>query len=99
MHKKYLPAILAILAFSLITPTAHAEPDILHGKQLHEKSCQQCHDDSIYTRADSIIFSLKALDNRVHFCERMARAGWTEKDIGDVIGYLNDAFYKFDQKN
>ena len=90
---------LAVLTFSFITVNAYAEPDLLHGKQLHEKSCQRCHDDSIYTRPDSIIFSLKALDNRVHFCERMARAGWTEKDISDVIAYLNDTFYKYDKKN
>ena len=62
---------------------------------LQVQSCQRCHDDSIYTRKDSIIYSYKALVKRVHFCESMAHAGWNENDFNDVIAYLNQRFYKF----
>ena len=85
------------LVICLVSATARAgdAPDPEHGRQLQVQSCQRCHDDSIYTRKDSIIYSYKALVKRVHFCESMAHAGWNENDFNDVIAYLNQRFYKF----
>ena len=93
---KRFPMFLALVVL-LAAGTARAgdAPDIEHGRQLQVQSCQRCHDDSIYTRKDSIIYSYKALVNRVHFCESMAHAGWDEHDFDDVIAYLNQRFYKF----
>ena len=65
------------------------------GKTLHNQYCQRCHDNGIYTRPDSIIFSLTALDKRVRFCESMAAAGWSEPQMKNVIDYLNQRFYHF----
>ena len=65
------------------------------GKVLHDKYCQRCHDNQVYTRPDSIIFSLTALDKRVRFCESMAAAGWSEPQMKTVIEYLNQNFYHF----
>lgn len=94
MHRTAM--MMAMLLF-LASATVHAQdaPDPERGRQLHARHCQRCHDDSIYTRQDSIIYSYKALQKRVHFCERMAGAGWHGRDFDDVISYLNQRFYKF----
>jgi hypothetical protein len=65
------------------------------GKTLHDQACQRCHDNTVYTRPDSIIYSLTALDKRVRFCESMAAAQWSEPQIQAVIEYLNQRFYQF----
>jgi len=65
------------------------------GKVLHDQYCQRCHDNAVYTRPDSIIFSLTALEKRVRFCESMAAAAWSEPQMKAVITYLNQRFYHF----
>lgn len=88
---------LIILTLALLAPLypALADQDKHPGQALQQQYCQRCHDDSIYTRPDSIIFSLKALNKRVRFCESMAGAHWNEQQINQVIDYLNQRFYKF----
>lgn len=93
MSHRYLTVTLLAFILSLVTTTAFAEPD--RGETLVKQSCQRCHDNSIFTRPDSIIFSYSALQKRVHFCESMAHAGWSQKDFDDVIEYLNRNFYHF----
>ena len=65
------------------------------GKDLVANSCQQCHDNSIYTRSNSILQSYPELQARVEFCENAANAHWNETEINQVIEYLNDSYYKF----
>lgn len=65
------------------------------GKGLVNDSCQQCHDNSIYTRSNSILQSYPELQARVEFCENAANAHWNETEINQVIEYLNDSYYKF----
>lgn len=88
---------LVIATFSLLLLSAtlgvQAEPD--RGEALVQQSCQRCHDNSIFTRPNSIIFSLSALEKRVRFCESMAHAGWSEQDYKAVVDYLNRTFYHF----
>jgi hypothetical protein len=88
---------LAIATFSLLllstTVAVQAEPD--RGETLVKQSCQRCHDNSIFTRPNSIIFSLSALKKRVRFCESMAHAGWSGQDYEAVVEYLNRTFYHF----
>ena len=68
------------------------------GKQLHDTHCQQCHDNTIYTRKNSIIHSLTELQARVEFCESSNNKHWTEMQINQVVKYLNSTFYKFPAK-
>ena len=82
-----------ILAMSAFTTVMANEP--IDGQALHEQYCQRCHDNSVYTRPNSIIFSLTALEKRVRFCESMAAAGWSEPQMKAVIDYLNQRFYQF----
>lgn len=87
------------MALSVLLAAGQAlASDPENGQRLQRKACQRCHDDSIYTRPDSIIFSYKALSNRVHFCERMSGARWNPREIEDVIDYLNQRFYHFEKK-
>lgn len=65
------------------------------GKQLIDSQCQQCHDNSIYTRKNSIIQSLPELMARVEFCENANNKKWTDTQIEQVVKYLNNSFYKY----
>lgn len=78
----------------LISPNANAG-NAKQGKTLYDAHCFQCHDTTIHTRKNSIIFSLTALKNRVRFCETNAKLSWTDTQIEDVATYLNNTFYKF----
>ena len=93
MPHRYLAVTLLGFMLLLTITTVSAEPD--RGETLVKQSCQRCHDNSIFTRRDSIIFSLSALKKRVHFCESMAAAGWSQKEFDDVVDYLNRNFYHF----
>lgn len=93
MSRRFLSITILGFILSFTITTVSAEPD--RGEALVQQSCQRCHDNSIFTRPDSIIFSLSALKKRVHFCESMAHAGWSQKDFDDVIEYLNRNFYHY----
>ena len=71
--------------------------DIENGKAVHQSKCMACHDNSIYTRPNSIIHSYSSLQNRVKFCDVAAQANLSETQINDIVAYLNQAFYKFPQ--
>lgn len=68
------------------------------GKQLHDTQCQQCHDNAIYTRKNSIIHNFSELKDRVEFCESANNKHWSGTQIEQVVNYLNSAFYKFPAK-
>lgn len=93
MNKLLQLFILLILAGTFYTTVLAQDSD--NGEALVEKSCQGCHDNSMYTRTNSIIFSLSALEKRVRFCESMAGARWSEDEMQAAIQYLNKAFYHF----
>ena len=82
---------------SLVVSPVYAT-DLAAGKKLVESQCQQCHDNSIYTRKNSIIQSLPELEARVEFCESANKKHWSEPQIDQVVKYLNSAFYKYPAK-
>ncbi len=95
MRAILLTIVVLVVSPGLFPPSFANTPE--RGKVLVEKNCQRCHDNSMFTRRDSIIFSLSALKKRVLFCESMARAGWSEDDKKAVIEYLNHTYYHFDK--
>ncbi len=86
------PIVLMFATLSLV-PAAQAAED--PGKALVDKHCQRCHDNSIFTRSDSIIHAYSELQARVEFCDNAAQAHMSEAQIRQVIEYLNDTYYKF----
>lgn len=90
-----LCAVLAVPVF-LGTTLVHAAGDVANGEKLYRAACFGCHDTSIHTRTDKIIFSKKALRKRVEFCEGNTSAGWNAQQMDDVTEWLNATFYKYD---
>jgi hypothetical protein len=87
---------LALIMTALSSLPASASEAV--GKQLHDTHCQQCHDNTIYTRKNSIIHGFSELQARVEFCESANNKNWSEKQINEVVKYLNNTFYKFPAK-
>lgn len=84
-----------------VAPLSYAA-DASNGQTLYEANCTSCHIKlmggdkyAIHTRANSIIHSLDSLKKRVKFCESSNGMNWNDAQIGDVVTYLNEAFYKF----
>jgi len=89
---KYTFLILA----TLLTSTGNADPDPMHGKQLHDEHCMQCHSDSVYTRSDHFVTSENALRTQVQRCNVNLGTQWFDEDVNDVVEYLNNSFYHFE---
>ena len=82
------------LALLLCLPTVQAA-DVSKGKKLVNGNCVSCHDDSVYTRKDRRVTSMEGLQKQVKRCELNLGLKWFDDDIGDVVTYLNDSYYKF----
>ena len=72
--------------------------DIENGKTLHDANCKRCHQESIYTRENSLIHSYAELRERISQCELSAELTWFDDEVDDVTAYLNQAFYKFEME-
>jgi mono/diheme cytochrome c family protein len=83
------------LAIAMMMSTG-ASADVPHGKQLHDERCMKCHDDSVYTRKDHFVTSKDELAKQVSRCASNTAAQWSDKDVADVVDYLNATYYMFD---
>jgi mono/diheme cytochrome c family protein len=99
MHHR--PAILLVGCLALALGSAAQAADVAHGKTLHESNCIACHSSmtngqpsSLYTRPDRRVTSLAGLEKQVRRCELSLGLTWFDDDIGDVVAYLNEQFYK-----
>lgn len=95
---KYIFATTVIMSAFIALPANASEAVVAAGKKLVETQCQQCHDNAIYTRKNSIIQSLPELKARVEFCENANNKHWADSQINQVVDYLNSAFYKYPAK-
>lgn len=89
---KKLLSILFIITAAISLP---GYADNVTGKALVDQACQQCHDNGMYSRSNSILQSYPELQARVEFCENASKAHWGDAQINQVIEYLNDTYYKF----
>jgi cytochrome c2 len=91
---------------ALLVSTAHAAPfangNPKTGKDLHDKSCTDCHigmfggdGSKIYTRADRKVKTAQQLAARISACNANTGAGWFPEDEAHVAAYLNQQYYKF----
>jgi len=69
--------------------------DAAKGKELLQKNCVGCHDDSVYKRPDRRVNSKAALTQQITGCEHAANAKLSKDQIGDLTHYLNSTYYKF----
>lgn len=97
-----LPPLLAMALVGLPAPAAADAPDPVHGRELHERHCIDCHADrmggdptSIYDRANRRIGSLDDLYKQVGRCRNSYGEAWPHSWVEDVTTWLNGQFYHF----
>jgi hypothetical protein len=85
------------LALSLSTPLMAISSDVrANGEQIHaDANCFQCHDTSIYTRADRKAKDYAGVKRMVGFCRANLGVDWFPDEEAQVIDYLNDNFYRY----
>lgn len=86
-------ALLLLLAATKI-PAAWAA-DLGRGRLLYDIFCYQCHVTEIHYRVGSKVDSWEGLQRTVTVWQAAMGLGWNREDIGDVAGYLNERFYRF----
>ncbi len=104
-NKTHLLFILPVLALTGLLATNAYAGDARNGKALHDAHCIRCHKsimngdpDSIYTRKNRRINSYKGLQSQVNRCKDNIGIALSQKQINDVLTYLNQQFYKFKHK-
>lgn len=84
-----------LLACTLLALGSPLLADQDPGKAQHDKYCQKCHDDSVYTRSDRFIKDRAALQKQVARCGLNSGAQWFDEDVEAVTRYLDQTHYKF----
>lgn len=90
-----MKSILIFIFISLSLLSTNIKAESSDAKALIDSDCQKCHDNSIYTRKNSILSDFHSLTKRVAFCENVSNAGWSKKQKDLVIEYLNKEYYHF----
>jgi mono/diheme cytochrome c family protein len=67
------------------------------GELLYATHCDSCHSTKVHWRDKSAASDWKSLRDQVHGWQDVASLAWSENDIQEVTGYLNDRHYHFDQ--
>lgn len=86
--------LLPLTLIGLALPAAAV--DIENGDDLHFEHCTGCHDDSVYTRENRNVQSLKRLGQQVRFCKDTIGLSWFDEDVDDVVEFLNRTYYHFE---
>ena len=106
--RKILTGLSRLAAFSFFGLAAGSQASMLlgnpeHGKQLYDSKCAGCHisqfggdGSGVFTRENRRVNSIEGLIGQVHACNDMTHADLTEDDINDLVIYLNEAVYKFE---
>jgi hypothetical protein len=81
----------------LLTTAAHSAlpGDSAAGKRVYDANCTRCHDTSVHTRKDRHVQSLEALEQQVQACTQTAQKPLPATAVPDLVKYLNDEFYHF----
>lgn len=73
-----------------------ANADIENGKKLYDTAnCARCHSSDIFTDEERAVKSYEKLVDRIEWCAIYQESGWNEKEIMDVIKFLNKNYYKY----
>ncbi len=90
-----LPFALAGTLTAPLVAAAQSVQDTPDAQVLYQQHCVKCHGAEVFTRPDHKITSLKALGERVRWCESQLELRWFDEDIDAVTAYVNDRFYHF----
>lgn len=97
---KFLAA--AMVGMLPYAPTFGA--DAAAGQTLHQQHCIACHERitdgapaSLYTRDNRLVTSLDGLRAQVRRCEQNLELRWFDEDVDNVVDYLNQTYYHFEQ--
>ena len=98
-----LKLVLTLITLFGVHLSAHAVPDLAHGKKIDQEKCYACHakktgfgnGDMIYTRSDRKATDLNKLKSMVARCNTELRLDLFPEDEADVVAFLNKQFYKF----
>jgi mono/diheme cytochrome c family protein len=94
---------LAALLFTLFATPSQAV-DAARGEKLHNEQCVACHaarfgnnGADIYTRNNRRINDLDGLKRQVNRCKDNLRITWFDEEVADVVEYLRQTYYRFEQ--
>lgn len=65
------------------------------GELLYATHCSVCHAEQVHWRASKAVKDWSTLRAEVRKWQGVASLGWSEEDVIEVAGYLNDKFYRF----
>ncbi|MEE9351965.1 MAG: hypothetical protein V3U78_06860 [Thiotrichaceae bacterium] len=96
----FVAMLLTTLTISMLSSSAFAEGSAANGKVLYDKSqCQKCHGTEVFTREDHKVKDLAGLGKQVRMCDSQLSVNWFDDEIADVVSYLNESFYKFEEND
>jgi len=102
MNKIFLSILIVLLPVTLMA-AAMLPGDAANGKKVHDNNCLNCHaqiddqdPDMLYLDEDRRISDIGSLMNQVSSCNSYQETGLSEDEIDDVVKYLNESFYEFD---
>ncbi len=89
-------AVVAIFASSMqAQPARGPAPAPARGQLLYDTHCVECHNAQIHWRTAGAAHDWDSLRSQVDHWQGTASLHWTEDDILEVTGYLNETIYKF----
>lgn len=81
-------------SFLLMQPVLAKDPDPANGGQLFNASA--CNTPELTTPSPAV-GTLAQLEKAVRTCDVNHNINWYDDEIHDVVAYLNQTYYKFDQ--
>lgn len=77
-----------------LTVSLPSAAQVDRGQGLYENHCQECHDNSVHTRTESKLKSVKDLRAWVRNMSIYSDLDWGNDEIDDLSQYLNQQIYK-----
>lgn len=90
-----LRAVVTGLASALLAAGAAPAAAQSRGELLYTTHCIACHNTQVHWRAKKQVVDWPSLRAQVRAWQATAQLAWTDDDIQQVAGYLNQAHYHF----
>lgn len=71
--------------------------EIGRGELLYKNHCQKCHDNNIHSRENARATTIGELRTWVISWSAHSGFDWRDEDIHDLVDYLNNRFYQYDE--